>query len=358
MATIRKRESKWQVQVRRKGSTPVSRSFLSRKDAAEWARQTEALIDRRGLPPDARILDSLTLGQLVVRYRDSVVVAKRSAPIEGAILNAFLRHALVSLPLGSISPAHFSAYRDERLAVVGSSTVIRELGVLQHALETAIRDWAIPLHSNPVKLIAKPKAPKSRERRLREGEFGRLLTASNGCLNPLIKPLIVLALETAMRLGELLRIEAGHLRYETHTLLIPITKYGHPRTIPLTPVAIEQLQALALGVNGRLIPTTACAVKLAWRRLAKRAEITDLHFHDLRHEAITRLFERGLSLPEVALMSGHRDPRMLFRYTHLRAEDVAKKLNEGAPSKYPTIRSPVNPDQLSESPDPTRQSLK
>ena len=211
---------------------------------------------------------------------------------------------------------------------VGAGVVLRELGVLQHALETAIRDWAIPLPGNPLKLIAKPKAPKARERRLQEGEFGRLLTASSRCLNPLIKPLIVLAIETAMRLGELLRIEAGHVRYDTRTLLIPITKNGHPRTIPLTPVAIEQLQALVSDSAVRLIPTSPGAVKLAWRRLIKRAQISDLHFHDLRHEAITRLFELGLSLPEVALISGHRDPRMLFRYTHLRAEDVAKKLND------------------------------
>ncbi|MDA0341679.1 MAG: tyrosine-type recombinase/integrase [Proteobacteria bacterium] len=68
------------------------------------------------------------------------------------------------------------------------------------------------------------------------------------------------------------------------------------------------------------------AVRLSWGRLTHRAGIEDLHFHDLRHEAISRFFEMGLSVPEVALISGHRDPRMLFRYTHLRAEDVARKL--------------------------------
>ena len=68
-------------------------------------------------------------------------------------------------------------------------------------------------------------------------------------------------------------------------------------------------------------------MRQAWDRLCKRAAIDDLHFHDLRHEAISRFFEMGLSVPEVALISGHRDYRMLFRYTHLRAEDVAKKLS-------------------------------
>ena len=123
MATIRKRGSKWQVQIRRKGSSPVSRSFLSRKDAAEWGRQSEALVDRRGLSTDPRLLDDLTFGQLLIRYRDKVVATKRSAPVETIILNAFLRHRLAAMPIGSISAAHLSAYRDERLAGVGSATV-------------------------------------------------------------------------------------------------------------------------------------------------------------------------------------------------------------------------------------------
>jgi integrase len=287
----------------------------------------ESLADRRGLSSDPRALDNLTLGDLLVRYRDTVATAKRSAPVETIILTAFLRHRLASVSLASLSPSHFSAYRDERLGQVEPSTIIRELGLLQHALETAKRDWAIPLTSNPLKLITKPKAPLARERRLKEGELGFLMEACRDCRNAFIGPLIVLALETAMRLGELLRIEKGHIRQESQTLITPTTKNGHPRTIPLTPAAMLQLQALAPDFTGRLIPTSASAVKQAWRRLQKRADISDLHFHDLRHEAITRLFEYGLSLPEVALISGHRDPRMLFRYTHLRAEDVAKKLN-------------------------------
>jgi integrase len=76
----------------------------------------------------------------------------------------------------------------------------------------------------------------------------------------------------------------------------------------------------------QIFPVTDVAVRQAWDRLVKRAGITNLHFHDLRHEAISRFFEMGLSVPEVALISGHKDPRMLFRYTHLRAEDVVRKL--------------------------------
>ena len=120
-----------------------------------------------------------------------------------------------------------------------------------------------------------------------------------------------------------------HLNWDSHTLHIPVTKNGHARTIPLTTEALNILRELQTGPNQseRVFPLTIEAVKLAWVRLTKRAGIEDLHFHDLRHEAVSRFFERGLSVPEVALISGHKDPRMLFRYTHLKAEDVARKLN-------------------------------
>jgi len=115
------------------------------------------------------------------------------------------------------------------------------------------------------------------------------------------------------------------LDWDTSTLHIPITKNGFSRTIPLTQLALETLKSLPQD-DERIFPITGNAVRLAWQHLKKRVGIEDLHFHDLRHEAISRFFEMGLSVPEVALISGHRDYRMLFRYTHLRAEDVAKKL--------------------------------
>ena len=137
----------------------------------------------------------------------------------------------------------------------------------------------------------------------------------------------MLALETAMRRGEILRIEYGNIDEVQRTLKIPVTKNGHPRTIPLSTLALSTLQSAYDGTSGKIFPVSPNAFRMAWEKLRRRVGIVDLHFHDLRHEAISRLFEKGLSIPEVALISGHRDYRMLFRYTHLRAEDVAKKLD-------------------------------
>jgi integrase len=128
-----------------------------------------------------------------------------------------------------------------------------------------------------------------------------------------------------MRRGELLRLRWADLDLDNNTLHIPVAKNGSPRTIPLSSEAVGILETVP-KVEDRVFPTTASAVSQSWRRLVKRAGIEDLHFHDLRHEAISRFFELGLSIAEVALISGHKDVRQLFRYTHLRAEDVAKKL--------------------------------
>ena len=110
-------------------------------------------------------------------------------------------------------------------------------------------------------------------------------------------------------------------------LHIPLTKNGEARTIPLSKRACQVLHRLSKRTDTqRIFPISKESVKNAWQRLIRRASVDDLHFHDLRHEAVSRFFERGLSIPEVALISGHKDPRMLFRYTHLKAEHVARKL--------------------------------
>jgi integrase len=141
--------------------------------------------------------------------------------------------------------------------------------------------------------------------------------------------MVEFGLETAMRRGEVLNAHWRDVDFTKRVLHIPRTKNGHPRSIPLTATALNLLarrfdeQAVA---GDRIFPTTEDAVKMAWRRIMARARLPDFRYHDLRHEAVSRFFELGLTVPEVALISGHRDPRMLARYTHLRPENVAEKL--------------------------------
>ena len=323
MATIRKRGFSWQAQVRREGYPPLSKTFPSKADAAAWARDQERTIDRAELPTTARALKGLTVGDLLRRYSEAITPTKRGAEPEQYRIRTILGHALAQAALNKLSPAAVAQYRDDRLKLVQPGTVRRELAIVQHCFEIAKREWGLPILVNPVQQIAIPEAQRSRERRLEDGESNLLASATTSAWY--LQPFIVLAIETGMRRGELLSIRWKDVDMTAPTIRILKTKNGHPRTIPLTPKAVEILASLARK-DERVFPVTPNAVRLAWERLRKRAGLQDLRLHDLRHEAVSRFFEYGLTVPEVALISGHRDPRMLSRYTHLRPEKVAEKL--------------------------------
>lgn len=325
MATFRKRNDKWQVQVRLRGQPPVSRTFTLKADAQAWARKLELQAERADHTPQAVPLPSIALSEIIVRYRSEVTPWKRSGKNEAIFLNAFLRHPLAQTNLPHLTPELCAAYRDERLGKVKPGSVRRELAVLRHCLEIAIGEWGVTLSRNPFRQIKLPSESKPRDRRLLAGDGERISTALNSPSSAYLRPFITLAVETGMRRGELLSVEWKDVSLAARTLKVRKTKNGHPRTVPLSPTAIETLAGMERG-NERIFPVTANAIKLAWQRTRKRAGLPDLRFHDLRHEAVSRLFEAGLSVPEVAMVSGHRTPAMLFRYTHPKAEAIAEKL--------------------------------
>jgi integrase len=334
MATIRNRNGKWQAQVRIKGHAARTKSFTSKRDAERWARQTEAELEASALRVDHRVLDRTTVRDVLDRYRREVTVRKRGAASENKRLDLLLRQPWAARPLSKITPQTFSRYRDERLRAVSAGTVIRDLGLLRAIFEVARLEWDIPLADNPVARVRKPTPPSARDRRLKPGELEALLNESNKSRNEWLRTGIQLAVETGMRRGEMLSLRWADICFDTATLMIPVTKTGHARRIPLSYAAVGLLtQRRTHRDTGAdlVFPVSANAFRQAWERCKGRVAVTrptirDLRFHDLRHEAVSRFFEMGLSVPEVALISGHRDPRMLFRYTHLRAEDLAKKM--------------------------------
>jgi len=341
MASFRWRGEKWQVQIRREGEASLTRSFHRKKDAEVWARQLELQADQLKLPKDPRALERWTLGELVERYRDEVSIHKRGFEIEKLVLNAFLRHKLCSKHLSEISQSDFAAYRDERLKNIKPNSLKRQLAIIHNLFEVAREEWGLPIRENPLNKLRLTETDQRRERRLREGELDRLIEAAKTRRNPYITAIILLAVETGMRRGEILGIHWDHINFDGRSLLIPHTKNGYARTIPLTAKALEVLEDKREGIgisNGfppppseddvAVFPITPNAFRLAWERVKKRAGIEDLHFHDLRHEAISRFFEMGLTAPEVVLISGHRDMRMLFRYTHPMRTGILVKLNK------------------------------
>lgn len=336
MATFRKRGTKWQAVVRRKGLPPLTKTFPTKADASLWARQIEHQADTGCLREDPRILAQITLGDLLRRYKDEITPRKRGRDPETAVLLALLRRPICAYTLEQLSAKHVAEYRDQRRMEVGPATVNKDLGLIQHAIKIGQQEWGLPIPSNPVTMVRKLVRPPGRDRRLKDGEFEALIAASKTCRNRLIEPVIRLAVETAMRRSELLNLQWQHIDFQARTAHLPLTKNGLSRTIPLTPEAIRILRVREL-VRPRnevlALPMSPEAVKLSWQRIVKKAGIVDLRFHDLRHEATSRFFEMGLNVPEVALITGHRDGRMLFRYTHLKAENVAMKLSQLAHSE-------------------------
>ena len=170
-------------------------------------------------------------------------------------------------------------------------------------------------------------SPPARNRRLESGEFERLEEAAKQTKNPHIWPIIVFAIQTGMRRGEILGLRWEHVDLDRRIAFLPLTKNGSSREVPLSTKAVQVLTAQRQRNDAQSpFPVTPNGFRLAWERLRCRAGLSDLHFHDLRHEAISRFFELGLNIPEVAVISGHKDPRMLFRYTHLTASDLVDRL--------------------------------
>lgn len=326
MAPIRKLRGRWQAAARRKGMQPRAKSFDTKADAERWARSLEAELDRNGALPDTRPAERMTLAELLVRYRDEISPKKRSAISEVARINAILRRSICHRTLALLSTADLAAYRDERLTTVAPATVVRELNTISHAIDTARREWGIHLAQNPCKLVRRPSLPRGRTRRLEGNEEQILLAAADAGRVRYLRPLIVLSVETGMRRGGLLSLRWEHIDLGRRVAHLPVTKNGTSRDVPLSTRAVETLRSLQVGESDTVFSVATNAVRLAWERLTRRVGLADLRLHDLRHEAVSRLFERGFNVAEVATISGHRELRMLTRYTHLRAIDLAQRL--------------------------------
>ena len=325
MATITRRGNGWFAQVRRKGYTARYRTFPTKAEAKRWAREQELALDGASGHGTASVASRITLGDLMRRYRECVTPRKRSSHTEDLRLGKMLRAALCDVLIEDLHPSHFADYRDNRLLTVKAATVRRELSIFRVALEVARREWGMAIVRNPVDDVGRPAAHDARQRRLESDEARRLVDGLARSRNIFFGPLIWFLVETGLRRGEALALEWKRIDLATRTALIPTTKSGRPRVIPLTDHAMELLDAIPRR-DARVFPISGSAVQQAWCRLTARAGISDLRVHDLRHEAMSRFSELGLNVPELASISGHSDVRMLLRYTHIRPLELARKL--------------------------------
>jgi integrase len=251
MATIRRLRGKWQAQVRRKGLPPKAKSFTSKADAEKWARGLEAELDRSGVLPDTRVAESMTVRELLERYLVEITPHKRSAETETYRIKALMKRDIAYRTLAMLSSADVAAYRDERLKVVSTASVIRELNTLAHAIDVARKEWGVHLVQNPVRMIRRPSPPRGRDRRLNGDEEQRLLEAADAGRSRYMRPLIILAIETAMRQGELLSLTWNDIDLDKRIAHLDMTKNGESRDVPLSSRALEALARIQTDAGGR-----------------------------------------------------------------------------------------------------------
>ncbi len=342
MATIvRTPSGTWKAVIRRKGWPTTAKTFRVKRDAEDWARRAEDEMIR-GVYVRRSSSEKMLLQEALKRYLREITPAKRSSTQRAEKMRAKpLIDQLGKYALVSLSPDVIADYRDGRLDEGRSASTVRlELALLGHLYTTAIKEWGLGLVYNPVSNIRRPSPGPGRNRRLSWSEAKRMLKACDAHSNPMLGWSVRIALYTAMRQGEILSLTKDQVDLQRRIVRLNETKNGSSRTVPLSKRAVrvfreavghsirpEGVDLIFYGEPGRDRVRRPYRINKVWSEAIKRAGITDLRFHDLRHEAVSRLVEKGMSDQEVAAISGHKSMQMLRRYTHLRAEDLVEKLD-------------------------------
>ena len=338
MATITKRgEYQWQAKVRCKGFPPVSKTFNTKKDAELWSSTTESEMGR-GVYTDRSSAESITLFEALELYEKDISQFKDGANEEKYRIGLWKRDPLAQRSLASLKTSDFAKWRDMRLETVSATTIKKDLSVISNLFNVAPDEWNISV-LNPIKNVRIKTEDNSRDRRIEADEEPRLMEAlgdmsAGNRSNIWILPMVKIAIETAARQSELLALKWVDVKPNEFTMRIfgkeradgkTRTKNGTKfRDVPLSPTAIKIFETMPRETE-YVFPTTASAIKQSWVRARKRANITDMVFHDTRHEATSRLAEI-FQIHELAKITGHKDIRTLLKYYHPRAEDLAKKM--------------------------------
>lgn len=316
MAYIRRHRNKWQSVVRITGHPIIAKSFTSKTDAKLWALSIESKIRRDDLGISK--IKFPTFRDIATKYIEEISPFKKSFIKEKYVILALSNESWAKDPINKITPLVIGRYRDKSLLKVSGSSVNRSLDVISTIFTTCKKEWGYPVE-NPVLSIRRPKKKEPRDRRFSDDELNKLIKGNR--TPPILRTIIEIALETAMRQGEILRVKAEHIK--GNTLFIPIAK-TKPRTIPLT------TKAILLFKNSELpFKVSKSTLGKQFRKLCKEYKIKDAHFHDLRKQSLTNfMLKKKLSVAETMLIAGHSDPRMLLKtYNNLKIRDVALKLD-------------------------------
>jgi len=341
MASYRKcANGKWQVTISRKGHKRIYKTFTFKSDAEIWAREQEQALDNN-IDVVTKAKDKTTLLELIERYQREVTPTKHGASREHNRLEQWKREDVAKKRVYDVSSSDIAAIRNRLLdAGKASSTINNYLMVLSSVFKTARMEWGYELLDNPIRNVKKPKKEHGRNERLYPNEEALLYDIPDD----LIRLVSIFALETSARLKEICKLEKSHVNLQTRTVTVYYDKVGQSKGkikhLPITKKCEAVIQEAMLinkgtkylftGICNTETPEKAAAyISEKWRRKKEKWGIhKEFWFRDLRHEAISRFFEKGLSIMEVMSITGHTNPAQLSTYTHLtHQQSLASKLD-------------------------------
>ena len=325
MATIRKRRKKWQVIIRRKGCPHIVKTLSTYADANKFAQESEDKINK-GLFQDLSEAQSTTLADALKRYRDEICPTRKWGHYESQRINKLMKNKICDYSLARITSNKIAKFRNELSLTMAPSTVNKYLTMISVIYNTAKSEWDINC-INPVSKIKRMVEPEPKDERLLKEHETKIKEYVSSSDVYWLKAITLVALESGMRLGELLKLQRKDVDLIKCTATLRETKNGSTRKIGLSPKAVAELRALAPSIDGRFFPINHDQFKNVWRRMLSKLKI-HVRFHLLRHEWASRMFENGWDISAVATQGGWKDWKVLRRYTALTPEYLASKFKQ------------------------------
>lgn len=326
MATIRRRNNKWQVIIRKDNFKITYKTFSLKDDAVRWARETEVKIEQ-GLYQDLTLAKTTKLKDVLSQYRDRVSVNKKGYENERYKINKIIRSDIGDKTLSELSSLVLFEFIEQQKKLYTASTINKTITIINLALKFAERFLGIALNKNPLKFIKRLKEsnfigqviePHEEVLLLKHAEFSKLYW---------LKTAIILGIDCGLRRGEILKLKAQDVNFNNCTAVLRDTKNGETREIGLSQRAIQEIKRLPITIDGKLFPCKRLDTFSFYYNQLQRWSGVKKRFHDTRHTFASRSATQGWSITEIAAQGGWKQLQVLKRYTHIKAEYLAKKMN-------------------------------
>ena len=325
MASIYKRNGKWRVEIRKIGSKGIHKSFIVKDEAIRFARETEVKIEQ-GLYQDLTLAKTTNLKDVLAQYRDRVSINKKGYEQERYKINKIIRSDIADKTLSQLTPLVLFEYIEQQKKLYTASTVNKSITIINLTLNFAERFLGISLNKNPLKFIKRLKESQFVGQVIELHEEALLLKHAEFSKLYWLKTAIILGIDCGLRRGEILKLKAEDVNFKNNTAVLKDTKNGETREIGLSSRAILELKKLPVSIDGKLFPCKRLDTFTFYYNQLKKWSGVKKRFHDTRHTFASRSATSGWSITEIAAQGGWKQLQVLKRYTHIKAEYLAKKM--------------------------------